>query len=75
MEGHKLAFETSKMCAYYLKKSSPKYKTGRVTLERIPINDTENFTQHFVIIPMQDAKPVWDHELGKDETEKLSGTL
>ena len=49
--------------------------TGRVTLEQIPINDTANFTEHLAIIPIQDAKPAWNHELGQDETDKLGTTL
>ena len=31
--------------------------------------------QLFAIIPIQDAKPAWNHELGQDETDKFDGTL
>ena len=50
---------------------SSMYKTGRVTLEHIPIYATANFTQLLAIIPIHDAKPSCNHELGQDETDKL----
>ena len=52
------------------KKSSPKCKTERVTLEHTPINDTANFTQLFAIIPIQEEKTACNHKLGQDETVK-----
>ena len=50
-----------------------KSKTRRVTLERITIHDTANFTQLFA--DTQDAKPASDHELGQDEPDNLGATL
>ena len=75
MEDNKLAIKTSKMYVYHLKKSSLKYKTGRVTPKHISINDTENFTQLLAIMPIQDAKPAWNRELGLNETNELCSKL
>ena len=57
------------------KKSSPKYKTTRLTLELIPIDDPANSTQLFAIIPMQDAEPEKIHRLEQDEMDELGAKL
>ena len=47
-------FETkkSRVGNICLKKSSPKYKSCRITSQHVKINYTANFTEVFVLIPV-----------------------
>ena len=69
MEDHELATKTSKMFVNYLKTILAEVSDRQSHSWTYPDQQYSEFTELFAIITKQDAKPAWNHELGKDEAD------
>ena len=66
VEGMRFLFETNPHLS--IRQAESLLNISRSTI-------TRNFTQLFAVIPIQDAKATWNHELGHDETDDLGAAL